>query len=139
MPRRKSAKNIPICPWLSAKLDNREGRFIQIGNSLFLSHKNAGSEEEGNAFLRLPAGTRFVYLALTLEAGGKSTVKFSHSAAKKYGISPTTYDRSMKQLRDAGFVEQVLDENRSQFATNVFRFINQWKEKTAPQNGGVPP
>lgn len=134
MPRRKSAKNTALLPWLSAKGDCREGRFIMVGNSLLLSRKDA-SKREQNAFLTVTPGTRVLYLALCMEAGGKNTVRFSHSAAQKYGISPTTYDRGIKQLCKAGLIEQVLDDQRSQFATNVFRFTSEWKSNPAPHFG----
>ncbi len=37
MPRYKAAKNCEIKPWLSARSDCREGRFIQVGDSFLLS------------------------------------------------------------------------------------------------------
>ena len=119
MSRRKSAKNVPISPWLSAREDCREGRFIQVGNSLLLS----------KTFQALPAKTQSVYFALAMEAGGKQSVRFSHGdAERKYGIAPTTYDRSIKELDATGFVRQELDEFRSQYRKNEFVFINDWKK-----------
>ena len=121
MGRHKSAKNVPIVAWLSAKADCREGRFIQVGNSLLLS----------GAFHKLNPKTQMLYLALAMESGGKQSVKLSHGSAKsKYGISPTTYDRAIKQLIAEGYITQVIDEDRSQYATNQFRFANNWKENS---------
>lgn len=125
MARRKAAKNITICPWLSGRLDCREGRFVQLGNSLLLS----------KSFQKLTAGAQILYICLTMEAAGKPAVKFSHGAAKKYGIAPTTFDRAIKQLCEAGFVEFVEDDNLYQFATNVYRFSNAWKADPAPHFG----
>ena len=128
MGRHKAAKNVAISPWLSAKLDCREGRFLQVGNSLLLSEE----------YHRLTANAQILYLCMTMEAGGKPTVKFSHSAAKKYGISSTTFDRAIKQLREAGFLELVEDDNMYQFAANVYRFSTRWKSKPAPRFGEGP-
>lgn len=120
MGRPKLAKNVPICPWLSAKADCREGRFIQIGNSLLLSKKYQG----------LSSGAQKLYFAMAMESGGKPTLKLSHGAArKKYGIPGTTYDRAVKELISKGFVVQIFDEHRSQFRTNEFRFAQEWKNE----------
>ena len=125
MARKKTAKNVLISPWLSGRLDCKEGRFIQVGNSLLLSE----------AFQKLTASARLTYFALALEGGGKKTVTFSHGAAKKYGITPSTYDRTVKQLRDAGFIEVIGDPNLNQFKANEYRFCSRWKSYPAPQNG----
>ena len=122
MPNRKAAKNVPIAAWLSAKPDCREGRFIQVGNSLLLSKE----------FQALTASAKLTYLALCMEAGGKSMVKLSHSGAEKYGLSSSSFDRSIKQLLACGFLEQLEDDNRAQFATNVYRFSYRWKQKPLP-------
>ena len=125
MPRKKTAKNVPLSPWLSAHTDCREGRFIQVGNSLLLA----------DAFHNLNSGARFLYLCLAMEAGGKPGVKFSRSTAKKYGIPTTTFERAIKQLRDAGFIELQEDENMFQYAANVYRFSSRWKSNSAPHFG----
>lgn len=114
MPRRKAAKNCQILPWLSAKQDCAEGRFLQVGNSLLLSPD----------FQKLSVGARWVYLALCMEAGGKRTVKFSHSAAAKYGISPRSYDRQIKELLNAKFIEPA---TVSKYQGNQFYFSIEWK------------
>ena len=66
-----------IKPWLSARLDCKEGRFIQVGNSLLLSKE----------FQALTAGARFLYLCMTMESAGKREFIFPKSAAEKYGIA----------------------------------------------------
>lgn len=128
MPRCKSAKNCSILPWLSAKVDNREGRFLQAGNSLFLS----------KSFQNLSTGARWLYLSMSIEAGGKRDFAFTHSAARKFGVSPSSYDRFLKELKDGGFIEKVEDENLTQYAPGRYRFSLGWKgirSKVAPQNG----
>lgn len=79
MPKRKS-KGI-IAPWLSARADNVEGRFIQIGNSMLLSRE----------FQKLTVGSRYLYFCMAMEAGGQKNFHFPLSAAKKYGIKPSTF------------------------------------------------
>ena len=125
MARRKAARNVTISPWLSAKPDCREGRFLQVGNSLLLSEE----------YHRLTANAQVLYLCMAMEAAGKPAVKFSHSAAKKYGMAGTTFDRAVKQLREAGFIDLVQDDNLYQFATNEYRFSTRWKSKPAPHFG----
>ncbi len=125
MGRHKSAVNCNIKPWLSARPDCKEGRYIQVGNSLLLS----------DTFQNISAGARWLYLCMALEAGGRQTVKFSHGSAKKYGIPYTTFDRTVKILREAGFIELIEDEDHSQFRANEFRFSSQWKANPAPYFG----
>lgn len=123
--RKRCAKNIPLSPWLSGNVDCRDGRFIQVGNSLFLS----------KAFQALSSSAQVLYLFMTMEAAGKSVVRFSHGAAKKYGIAGSTFDRAIKQLRDSGFVQLIEDDIMSQFSANEFRFVMRWKSKPAPHFG----
>lgn len=114
MPRYKQ----PILkPWLSGKLDNRDKRFIQVGASLLQS----------TAFKSLNYASRILYLCLANDAGKENSVEFSHSAAKRYGFPPSTFDRSIKELIAAGFIERVEDEDRSQYKTSRFRFTYKWK------------
>ena len=127
MARNRAAQHCSIKPWLTAKTDCKEGRFIQVGNSLLLSAQ----------FKALKHTTKVLYLGMTMESGGKPSFKFAHSAAKKYGISPTTVDRAIKELQNTGFIILVPDEDRSQFKTNVFRFSNDWKSKPSPHRGDI--
>ncbi len=117
MARRRTARNVAISPWLSARLDCREGRYIQVGNSLLLSKQ----------YQALNASARFLYLCMALESGGRPSVRFSHGAARKYGIASSTFERSAKELTDAGFIRLELDEERAQYAANTFRFTDCWK------------
>ena len=125
MPRHKLARNVAIRPWLSAKLDAREWRFVQLGNSLLLSKR----------YQKLSASTRLLYLALAMESGGQKTVAFPHGAAKKYGFPSSTFDRAIAELKKRGFILLLEDEERGQFKANVFQFSEMWKSDPAPQNG----
>ena len=125
MSRRKSAQNCALLPWLTARADGREGRFLQLGNSLILDCR----------FQALSPGARWLYLALCLEAGGKREVAFPHRAAKKYGIAATSFDRHISELQKAGFVTRVEDGNYAQFAPAVYRFSLAWRTEPAPHSG----
>lgn len=125
MPRHRVAQNVPIKSWLSAKLDSREGRFIQVGNSLLLSKE----------YQNLSGVAKNLYLCMAMECGGKNAYTFSAGAAKKYGISKSSFERAKKELQVKKFIQLLLDEERSQFKACTFRFINGWKEKAAPHFG----
>ena len=64
---------------------------------------------------------------MTIEAGGKREFIFTHSAAKKYGVSPSSYDRFLKELKDGGFVEKIEHEDLAQYAPGKYRFSYRWK------------
>lgn len=128
MGRRKLAKNVEIRPWLSRKVDCKEGRFIQVGNSLVLAKE----------LHEISAGARWLYLCLAMESGGNRDFIFTHGAAKKYGVPTSSFDRQVKELKEHGFIELVEDENMAQFAPNKYRFSFAWKglsAKSAPPNG----
>lgn len=123
MARRKTGGT--LLPWLSAKVDGKEGRFLQVGNSLLLDKR----------YQSLTAGARHLYLCMALEAGGKQEVAFPHGTAKKYGIPSTTFDRNIKELQSNGFLEKIGPGTYWQYAPSVFRFSTDWKAKPAPRNG----
>ena len=56
-----------IKPWLSARLDCKEGRFVQVGNSLLLSKE----------FQALTAGARFLYLCIQSMANLRQPNEYS--------------------------------------------------------------
>lgn len=116
MPRKKTAKNVVMVPWLSANWSREEGRFIQVGNSLLLS----------KVWHSLDGNSKHLYLCMAMESGGKPFVTLSRkSAQRKYGVSPSTYSRAIKQLIEKKFVK--LDENIGRYESNKFWFINDWK------------
>lgn len=126
MGRRKAAQNCTILPWLSGKADGREGRFLQLGNSLLLDKR----------FHALSSGARYLYLCLSMEAGGKKTVQFSRgTTAKKYGIPKNSFTRQIEELVQNGFVQRIADDDLLQFAPAVYELSILWKSKPAPQNG----
>ena len=121
MARKKGA----LLPWLSAKLDGTEKRFIQVGNSLFFNQ----------AFQQLNAGSQMLYLRMAIESGGKREVTFSRKTAEKYGIPRNSFSRQIKELKEAGFIEDSMEGNLWQFKPSVYRFSFIWKQDPHPQNG----
>ena len=119
MSRRRSGGTIKS--WLSARSDCKEGRFIQVGNSLLLS----------SCFQGLSAGARFLYLCMAMESGGKRDFTFPLSSAKKYGIAKNSFSRYIKELSDSGFISVHSMANLRQ--PNEYSFSFAWKEE-CPSN-----
>lgn len=112
-----------LLPWLSAHVEGKEGRFLQIGNSLLLS----------KSFQELTSGAQILYLCMALESGGKPTVAFSRSTAAKYGISKNPFARQVSELAAAGFIEVDRDGSYEQFKATIYRFTYSWKTKVPSQ------
>lgn len=115
MSRRRSGGTIKS--WLSARPDCKEGRFVQVGNSLLLS----------SCFQELSAGARFLYLCMAMESGGKRDFTFPLSSAKKYGIAKNSFSRYIKELSDSGFISVHSMANLRQPNEYSFSFV--WKEE----------
>ncbi|MBE7002857.1 MAG: hypothetical protein E7425_01050 [Ruminococcaceae bacterium] len=115
MARKKAAERCAVPPWASAKADNREKRFVLIGNSLFFSE----------AFQALSAGAKHVYLCMALECGGRRDFVFPHAAAKKYGIPARSFDRYVAELEKAGFLTKSSGQNTR--TPNEYQFCFSWK------------
>lgn len=124
VPKHKAAQNCQILPWLSAKPNCREGRFLQIGNSLLLS----------KAFQDLSAGAQMTYLAMALESGGHSGFVFPLGAARKYGLSESSFSRYVKELTQKGFISLVYS-GRVTREPNKYRFSLEWKSAGDHQEG----
>lgn len=77
-----------IVPALSAKVDNKEKRFIQVGNSLLLSKQ----------FHALSTGSRFLYFCMAMESGGRKNFILPQKDAKKYGIAPSSLRKHIYDL-----------------------------------------
>lgn len=118
MARHKAAVNCQILPWLSAKPDCKEGRFLQIGNSLFLSKE----------YRELSYAAQAIYLCMALESGGKRQFTFTKTDAKKYGICPKTLYRQIKELQDKKFL--TVSSGKNTRTPNEFEFCFSWKESS---------
>ena len=124
MPRRKAAQNANIRPWLSARYDCSEGRFLQVGNSLFLSHKDKDGLEQ-NQFAKLSLSAKYTYLCMCLESGGRREFQFPLAAAKKYSISERTFRRCINELIEAKMISRQSGANAR--LPNNYEFISEWK------------
>lgn len=91
---------------MSGKVNCKEGRFIQVGNSLVLSKK----------FQELKSGARWLYLSMAMESGGKREVTFTHGSGKKYGIKPSSKGEEYFQtlfLHELVHIRGVGDHSRA--------------------------
>ena len=113
MPKCKSKPT--IVPWLSAKQDNREKRFIQVGDSLLFS----------KAFRELHVGARYLYFCMAMESGGKRDFRLPTAAAGKYGIKPSSFWTYVRELEDKRFV--VSRSNKHLRQPNDYSFSDGWK------------
>ena len=115
MGKRKAAQNSEIKPWFSAKPDNKEGRFIQVGNSLMLSKKFQG----------LRYSTQRLYECMGMESAGNRDFKFPQKTAKKYGFTNKTLIAGVKELQEKGFIKVISGRNTRQ--PNLYSFCFDWK------------
>lgn len=120
MARRKAAQNCSLFPWLSAKPNCKEGRFIQVGNSLLLSKE----------FQKLSAGARWLYLCMTMESGGRRDFLFPLASAKKYGIPDASFRRYINELVNASLISKQSMANLRQ--PNEYSFSFEWKHNNLP-------
>jgi len=113
--KHKSAKNAALLSWLSANADNREGRFIQIGNSLYLS----------KAFQSLTDGAKYTYQCMSMEAGGKRQFELPNSAFAKYGLPSRSCRRHIAELEEKGFIKK--QSGQTARLPNLYEFSLEWK------------
>lgn len=112
-----------VIPWMSARVDCVEGRFIQVGNSLLLS----------GTVQKLSNSAFKVYFCMAMQSGGTPRFTLSEKEAKKYGIPRNTLGRAVKELRDAGFIRFRSGKNTRE--KNQYEFDYSWKtEKNYPPN-----
>lgn len=115
MARHKAAINCQILPWLSKRADCKEGRFLQIGNSICLSKE----------FQSLYSGAQITYIFMALEAGTSRKFIFTHTTAKKYGIASRSFDRYTKELVEKNFL--TMSSGKNTRTPNEFEFSFAWK------------
>ena len=115
-----------LVPWLSATSDGKDGRFIQIGNSLLLS----------KTFQQLSTGAVHLYMCMAMESGGHWDFKFPLKAAKKYGIASTSLRRYIKELERGGFI--TVRSNKNLRIANDYRFSVEWKKRSPATWAMVP-
>lgn len=116
--------NGQLLPWMSARKDCREKRFLQVGNSLFVAKESP--------FKKLTSGAQILYLCMAMESGGKREVPFSRTTALKYGLNKNTFTRCVKELEDQRFIS-IAPEKSEPFKPTVYRFDFDWKTESASQ------
>lgn len=104
-----------LVPWLSAREDNVEKRFIQVGNTMLFN----------GAFRSLTVGCRYAYFCMAMESGGQRRFLFPQAAAKKYGLKPTSLRRYIDELETAGFLRVY--SGRATREPNRYEFRFDWK------------
>ena len=109
---------VPIIPWLSARYDHAEKRFIQVGNTLIMSKE----------WQELSAGARLLYLSMAMEAAGLQQFVFPLAVAKKHGFCAGSFRRYIPELIEHGFIELVKSGKETR-TKNVYCFAFGWKKK----------
>lgn len=88
-----------IVPALSAKVDNKGKRFIQVGNSLLLSKQ----------FHAFSTGSRFLYFCMAMESGGRKNFILPQKDAKMaHGVNPRS--RLIRFSKNSSFHYFTVDE-----------------------------
>lgn len=116
--------NNTLLPWASAKQDNREKKFIQVGESLILDPR----------FQALSAGARYTYLAMHLHSSGKRGFEFPKAAAARFGIPDRSLRRYLTELRLAGFIDLRMS-GRITRVPNRYEFSLRWKDESLKDKG----
>lgn len=104
-----------IVPWLTAKENEIDKRFIQVSNSILLNE----------TFQSLSANSQMVYLCMSMESGGQSEFVFPKRAFEKYNISYSTARRSINELKQKRFITYESGANVRK--NNKFKFCYDWK------------
>lgn len=110
-------KKKPLSPWVTAKPDGMEKRFIQIGDTL-VYHP---------AWLALSAGAKVLYLYMCMESGGKNEFKIPQRMYGRFTTKPT-FQKSKNELIRAGFIE-IAHNGANTRTENIYRFCFDWKSR----------
>jgi hypothetical protein len=86
-----------ITAWMSAKADNKEKRFIQVGNSLLLSKE----------FQKLGVGARCLYMCMAMESAGKRGFEFPLSSAKSMDLEILRFVDISQSLRRPSLLQSI--------------------------------
>ena len=113
---KKTHRNKSLPKWASANQDCLENRFVQCGNSLYLS----------KTFQSLKYSTQRLYENMMLECGGCPDFCFPASTAKKYGMNNKTVLAGIEELISKGFIEKT-ECGRWTRTKNKYRFVSKWK------------
>ena len=104
----KYKSKVELVPWMSARPDNVEKRFIQVGNTLLFN----------KVFQSLGSGSQMLYLCMSMESAGKRRFIFPQAAAKKYKITPSSLRRHVDELEAKGFIKVLSTPLRVYYANH---------------------
>jgi response regulator of citrate/malate metabolism len=104
-----------LLPWLSARQDNVEKRFIQVGDTLFFDWH----------FRELCMGARWLYLCMAMEAAGEEDFQFTESTGRKYGFSHSSLRRYIEELVEADMITRY--SKKEYRLPNNYEFNSDWK------------
>ena len=110
-----------LVPWLSARPDNTEKRFIQVGDTLLFN----------KAFKGLTVGCRYTYFCMAMECGGRCSFLFPQATAKKYKITPSSLRRHVDELEAKGFLKVYSGKPTRE--PNRYEFCFDWKLSPYPR------
>lgn len=113
MSRRRKAP--AISPWLSARADNVEKRFIQVGDTLLMD----------KTFQVLSPGARTLYCCMAMECGGRRDFLFPRACALKYGFAEKSFRRYVAELEARGFL--LRHSMKTLRRPNEYSFSFVWK------------
>lgn len=123
---KKHKTKVELVPWMSARPDNVEKRFIQVGNTL-LFHKS---------FASLSVGCRYLYFCMSMESAGKRRFIFPQAAAAKYGIKPSSLRRHIDELEAGRFIKVYSGKPTRE--PNLYEFCCDWKLPPPPRACAPP-
>lgn len=113
MSRRRKAP--AISPWLSARADNVEKRFIQVGDTLLMD----------KTFQSLSPGAKTLYCCMAMESRGRREFLFPRACALKYGFAEKSFRRYITELEEHGFLIRHSMKNLRRPNEYSFSFV--WK------------
>jgi hypothetical protein len=97
-------------------------KFNQIGASMYRDKR----------IQALKPKTFLVYQCCMLESAGQESFKLPADAAlRDYGISHGTFQRAMKELREAGFIE-IVASGKNLSGPTEYKFSRVWRGESAP-------
>lgn len=118
----KERKPAPFKYWASAEKNCIEKKFNQIGASMYRDKR----------IQALKPKTFLVYQCCMLESAGQESFKLPADAAlRDYGISHGTFQRAMKELREAGFIE-IVASGKNLSGPTEYKFSRVWRGESAP-------
>ena len=113
MNRRRKAP--AISPWLSARADNTEKRFIQVGDTLLFD----------KTFQSLSPGAKTLYFCMAMECGGRRDFLFPRARAIRYGFASKSFWRYVTELEERGFL--IRHSMKNLRMPNEYSFSFAWK------------